>query len=175
MYTGKHYLRRFVNHCSRNSAHRATALLAATVAPARAQVTTTGIIRVAATDEAGLPVPSATVTAAAEDAATTRIGFTDAAGLVELRALNPSARYVVTVELSGFQTSPQADVLVRAGQTASLAVRLAVGNVTETVVVTAAPPVVDVTSAVVAEDITLDLTEAVPTRRRPGTRRRSRA
>ena len=39
---------------------------------------------------------------------------------------------------------------------------LTIGNVTATVVVTAASPVVDVTSAVVAEDITLDLTEAVP-------------
>ena len=54
---------------------------------------------------------------------------------------------------------------MRAGQTASLAVRLAVRNVTETVVVTAAPPVVDVTSAVSAEDTTLDLTKAVPTGR----------
>ena len=107
----------------------------------------------------------AAVTAAAEDAATTRVAFTDAAGLAELRALNPSARYVVTVELAGFRTSRQAGVLVRAGQTASLAMGLAVGNVNETVVVTAAPPVVDVTSAVVAEDITLDLTEAVPTGR----------
>ena len=133
--------------------------------PVSAQVTTTGNIRVAATDRDGLPVPGAAVTAAAEDAATTRVGFTDAAGLAELRALNPSARYVVTVELAGFRTSRQAGVLVRAGQTASLAVGLAVGNVTETVVVTAAPPVVDVTSAVVAEDITLDLTEAVPTGR----------
>ena len=132
---------------------------------ARAQVTTTGNIRVAATDQDGLPVPGAAVTAAAEDAATTRVAFTDATGLAELRALNPSARYVVTVELAGFRTSRQAGVLVRAGQTASLAVGLAVGNVTETVVVTAAPPVVDVTSAVVAEDITLDLTEAVPTGR----------
>ncbi len=130
-----------------------------------AQVTTTGNIRITATDQDGLPVPGATVTAAAEDAATTRVGFTDAAGLAELRALGPSARYVVTVELAGFRTSRQADVLVRAGQTASLAVRLAVGDVAETVVVTAAPPVVDVTSAVVAEDITLELTEAVPTGR----------
>ena len=97
--------------------------------------------------------------------ATTRVAFTDAAGLAELRALNPSARYVVTVELAGFRTSRQAGVLVRAGQTASLAMGLAVGNVNETVVVTAAPAVVDVTSAVVAEDITLDLTEAVPTGR----------
>lgn len=151
------------------SMRRAAALLALLIAaapvPARAQVTTTGIVRVAVTDQAGLPVPGATVTAAAEDAATTRVAFTDAAGLAELRALNPSARYVVAVELSGFRTTRRTDVLVRAGQTASLAVRLAVGALTETVVVTAAPPVVDVTSAVVAEDITLDLTEAVPTGR----------
>ena len=141
------------------------ALIVAGALPAPAQVTTTGNIRVAVSDQAGLPIPGATVTAAAEDAATTRVGFTDGAGLAELRALNPSAGYVVTVELQGFQTTQRADVLVRAGQTASLAVRMAVGNVTETVVVTAAPPVVDVTSAVVAEDITLDLTEAVPTGR----------
>ena len=108
------------------------------------------------------PAPPTRVVAASSAAA---VMFTDGSGLVELRALNPSSRYVVTVELAGFRTSRQADVLVRAGQTASLAVRLAVGNVTETVVVTAAPPVVDVTSATVAEDITLDLTEAVPTGR----------
>ena len=60
----------------------------------------------------------------------------------ELAALNPSARYVVTVELQGFQASRQEDFLVRAGQTASTAVTLTVGNVTDTVVVTAASPVV---------------------------------
>ena len=110
-------------------------------------------------------VPGATVTAAAEDAATTRVAVTDMRGEAELAALNPSTRYVVTVELQGFQTSRQEDFLVRAGQTASARVTLTAGNVTETVVVTAASPVVDVTSAVVAEDITLDLTEAVPTGR----------
>ena len=133
--------------------------------PARAQVATTGNIRVAVVDEEGLPVPGAVVTAAADDAATTRVAFTDIRGLAELRALNPSAGYEVTVELAGFQTTLQADILVRTGQTASVAVRLQVGSLTETVSVTAAPPVVDVTSAVVAEDITLDLTEAVPTGR----------
>ena len=132
---------------------------------AGAQVTTTGNIRVVVTDQDGLAVPGATVTAAAEDAATTRVVVTDIRGEAELAALNPSTRYVVTVELQGFQTSRQEDFLVRAGQTASARVTLTAGNVTETVVVTAASPVVDVTSAVVAEDITLDLTEAVPTGR----------
>ena len=140
-------------------------LIAIGPAPARAQVTTTGNIRVVVTDQAGLLVPGVTVTAAAEDTATTRGAITDRQGLAELSALHPSARYVVTVELQGFQTTRQEDFLVRAGQTASTEVTLRVGNVAETVVVTAASPVVDVTSAVVAEDITLDLTEAVPTGR----------
>ncbi len=130
------------------------ALLAAlTPGRAPAQVTTTGNIRVAVTDQDGLAVPGATVTAAAEDAATTRVAVTDTRGLAELAALHPSARYVVTVELQGFQAIRQEDFLVRAGQTASTAVTLTVGNVTDTVVVTVASPVVDVTSAVVAEDI----------------------
>ena len=140
-------------------------LLVIAPGPTGAQVTTTGNIRVVVTDEAGLTIPGAMVTAAAEDAATTRIAVTDVQGLAELRAPNPSARYVVTVELQGFRTSRQTDVLVRAGQTASTEASLTVGSVTETVMVTAAAPVVDVTSAVVAEDITLDLTEAVPTGR----------
>ena len=108
------------------------ALLAA-LTPGRvpAQVTTTGNIRVTVTDQDDLVVPGATVAAAAEDAATTRVAVTDARGLAELAALNPSARYVVTVELQGFQTIRQEDFLVRAGQTASIAVTLTVGNVTE--------------------------------------------
>ena len=144
----------------------AVLLLAAAVKlPVQAQVTTTGTVRVVVADQAGLPIPGATVTASAEDAATTRVAFTDRRGMAELRALSPSARYEVVVELAGFRTTRQGGVLVRAGQTASVALRLEVGSLTETVAVTAAPPVVDVTSAVVSEDITLDLTEAVPTGR----------
>ena len=90
------------------------------------------------------------MTAAAEDAATTRVAVTDMRGEAELAALNPSTRYVVTVEFQGFQTSRRAqgfsgrqeDFLVRAGQTASARVTLTAGNVTETVVVTAASPAV---------------------------------
>ena len=94
-----------------------------------------------------------------------RVETTDAEGLAELRALSPSARYFVTVELDGFQTVRQAGVLVRAGQSVQVVAQLAAGSVSETVNVIAAPPVVDIRSAVVAEDITLDLTEAVPTGR----------
>ena len=77
-------------------------LLAAMAAgSAGAQVTTTGNIRVFVTDQDSLAVPGATVTAAAEDAATTRVAVTDLRGEAELAALNPSTRYVVTVDTSG--------------------------------------------------------------------------
>ncbi|MYI74551.1 MAG: carboxypeptidase regulatory-like domain-containing protein [Acidobacteria bacterium] len=88
-------------------------LVAIGTGSAHAQVTTTGNIRIAVTDQDGLSVPGATVTAAAEDTATTRVAVTDIRGLAELGALQPSARYVLTVELQGFQTSRQEDFLVR--------------------------------------------------------------
>ena len=69
------------------------ALLAA-LTPGRspAQVTTTGNIRVAVTDQGGLPVPGATVTAAAEDAATTRVAVTDTLGLAVATPTTRQAR-----------------------------------------------------------------------------------
>ena len=143
----------------------AVVLLLATTGVATAQVPTTGTIRVAVTDSAGLPIPGATVSATAEDSTTTRIAVTDIQGMAELSSLNPSAVYVLTVELPGFQTLNQEAILVRAGQSVLLDLELTVGGVAESILITAATPEVDVTSAMVAEDITLQLTEAVPTGR----------
>ena len=76
-------------------------LIAIGPAPARAQVTTTGNISVVVTDRAGLLVPGVTVTAAAEDTATTRGAVTDRQGLAELSALHPSARYAALLPVGG--------------------------------------------------------------------------
>ncbi len=58
---------RFASRLPKSSIHRTVALLALLIATApalaRAQVTTTGIIRVAVTDQGDLPIPGATVTA----------------------------------------------------------------------------------------------------------------
>ena len=58
---------RFTSRLPKSSKHRTVALLALLIATApalaRAQVTTTGIIRVAVTDQDDLPIPGATVTA----------------------------------------------------------------------------------------------------------------
>ena len=143
----------------------AVVLVLASSGLAWAQVTTMGGMQVRVVGPDGLAIPGASVLAAAEDAATTRTAVTNSLGIAELIGLSPSSQYVVTVELDGFQTLRRENVLVRAGQTVQLPVTLNLGTVAEAITVTAQSPVVDVTSAVVAEDITLQLTEAVPTGR----------
>jgi hypothetical protein len=133
--------------------------------PAVAQVTETGTIEVIVQDQAGLAIPGVTVLATAPDSVTKRTAVTDAEGRALLVGLAPSAQYVVTTELSGFRSTRNENVLVRSGQTASLRVALAVGGVTEQVQVTADSPIVDTRSATTGQDITLQLTESLPTGR----------
>jgi hypothetical protein len=132
---------------------------------AYAQVSTSGTIEVVVLDSDGRVVPGATVTASASDTVSRRTQVTDANGRVRLEALAPSTMYAVSVELSGFRAWRNENVLVRSGQVTTLNSQLTVGGVTETVQVTATSPVVDITSATTGGDITLDLTEALPTGR----------
>jgi hypothetical protein len=141
------------------------ALLVAFAGTASAQVANTGTILVTVEDSDGGRLPGVTVTATAADTITRRTAVTDGQGVASLEALAPSAQYVVTVELQGFQSGSRAQILVRAGQTTSIPFTLGVAGLTEVVEVTAASPVVDVKSATSGQDITLQLTESLPTGR----------
>jgi hypothetical protein len=139
--------------------------LAAFGRPAAAQVTETGTIEVVVQDQAGAAVPGANVVAQATDSVTKREAVTDSEGRAVLVGLAPSAQYVVTTELTGFRPTRNEKVLVRSGQTVSLKIALAIGGVTEQVQVTADSPIVDTKSATTGQDITLQLTESLPTGR----------
>jgi hypothetical protein len=132
---------------------------------ATAQVANTGSILVTVEDSDGGRLPGVTVTATAADTITRRTAVTDAQGVANLEALAPSTQYVVTVELPGFQNGTRPQILVRAGQTTSIPFTMSVAGLTEVVQVTAASPVVDVKSATSGQDITLQLTESLPTGR----------
>ena len=132
---------------------------------AHAQVATTGTIQIVVADKDGGRLPGVTVTAEAADVVTKRTAVTDATGTAVLEALAPSSQYKVTMTLSGFADQARENVLVRSGQTASLNVTLQIAGLTEAVTVTAASPVVDVRSATAGQDITLQLTESLPTGR----------
>jgi hypothetical protein len=132
---------------------------------ASAQVSNTGTIEVVVEDADGGRLPGVTVTATAPDTVTKRTAVTDGQGVATLDQLAPSAQYTIVAELSGFQNQTVNKVLVRTGQTASLRVTLSIAGLTEAVTVTAATPIVDVKSATVGQDITLQLTESLPTGR----------
>jgi hypothetical protein len=133
--------------------------------PATAQVSTTGTIVVTVQDPDGGRLPGVVVTAKAADSVTTRSAVTNEEGVATLEALAPSALYEISAQLSGFQDQIRPNVLVRSGQTTALPMTLSLGNVTEAVTVTAASPIVDTRSATSGQDITLQLTESLPTGR----------
>jgi hypothetical protein len=138
-------------------------LLAAT--GARAQVETQGRIVVIVEDPQGSRLPGAAVTASAPDTVTSREAVTNDIGEATLVALSPSAQYTVTVQMPGFAGAVNENVLVRSGSTATLHIRLNLASVAETVTVTSETPLVDTRSASTGQDVTLDLTESLPTAR----------
>jgi hypothetical protein len=141
-------------------------LLLTSVGTGWAQVSTTGSIQVVLEDPQGGRLPGVTVSASANDVVTTRQAVSDAEGVASLEALAPSANYTVRASLSGFRDMERTNILVRSGQVTTLRVQLTLSTVTETVTVQGqTTPVVDVTRAVSGTDITLQLTESLPTGR----------
>ena len=132
---------------------------------AAAQVVGTGTVEVTVLDSSGSAIPGVLVSAEATDTTTKRSAVTDATGKAVIRALEPSERYIVTSAITGFNTDRYENVLVRSGQVTSLSVTLAVGGVTEQIQVRAESPLVDTTRATRGQDITLQLTESLPTGR----------
>src|SRR5918992_1621928 len=103
--------------------------------PARAQVT--GTISGYVQDQSASRVPGATVTAELTGQQLVRSTQSNETGFFDLQAL-PRGLYVVKVEIAGFQTQIQRDVEVTAGANVRLDFSLAVGGVTEQVVVAGA-------------------------------------
>jgi hypothetical protein len=143
----------------------ALVVLVGMAGPAVAQVSTTGTIVVTVQDPDGGRLPGVVVTAKAADTVTTRSAVTNEEGVATLEALAPSALYEISAQLSGFQDLIRPNILVRSGQTVSVPLTLSLGNVTEAITVTAATPLVDTRSATSGQDITLQLTESLPTGR----------
>src|SRR5687767_105648 len=139
-------------------------LLIAVIGPAFAQ-STTGTIDVLVTDSSGAPLPGVTVTAPASDTNTRRTESTGADGKASLVSLQPSTKYVVETSLEGFGKAQNTNVLVRSAQTAMVRVTLQMASVSESITVTADAPIVDTTSASVGQELTLELTESLPTGR----------
>ena len=119
-------------------------LLLASAVPITAQ-TNGGIIGVVA-DVSGAVLSCVTVTATgAALQVPSIVDVSDAKGEYRLSPLPPGT-YTVTFELSGFQTVKREDVRLALGFTATLDQALGLGSLQETVTVSGASPLVDVTN-----------------------------
>ena len=130
-----------------------------------AQVDTKGTIVVQVEDSQDRRLEGALVDAAAPDTVTSREAVTNALGEAILPAMDPSARYVVSVQLDRFTPARHEAILVRAGTTVTVRAKLEIAGISEEVTVTAETPLVDTSRAIQGQDITLDLTESLPTGR----------
>jgi hypothetical protein len=128
--------------------------------PAAAQQTTGSIIgRV--TDSQGAGVPGATVQAGNQDTGLLRATSTDRAGLYRLDGL-PVGVYDLAVHLPGFTSLARPGVIVHIGAATDIDAVLGVAQVTETITVTAASPLVSTTSSAMGQVVDVERIQNLP-------------
>jgi hypothetical protein len=129
----------------------ALALALFSAGPARAQVsgaTLSGLI----TDENGGPVPDANVAVKNLGTGAVRELKTNSDGFYSTPNLIPGS-YEVRVAAKGFQTLVQKEITLNVGAQQSLNLSLKVGQLTQTVEVSAAPPEVQTTSSTISDTV----------------------
>ena len=134
--------------------------LFAVVAPALAQQTT-GIIIGRILDDQGAAIPGATVLATNPSTGFNRTAVSDAEGVYRLSAL-PVGNYDLNVELPGFTSVDQKGVIVNVGQTITLDFALKVANVSETITVTGASPLIEASVSSVGGVVDIGRIESIP-------------
>jgi hypothetical protein len=143
-------------------------LVAALAAPSRLyaqSATNTSAIEGRVVDESGAALPGVTVTIASPALQTPQIdGQTDDGGRYRFTAL-PRGVYSLTFTLSGFQKISRPDVNVDAGFVATVDIKMAVGQLEESITVTGQSPVIDVRTTTVTSNIKKDVIETLPTSR----------
>ena len=141
---------------------RVIGLLALLLSAAPAWAQDAGIAGVAK-DTSGAVLPGVTVTASSPALIEKeRVAITDAEGRYVITQLRPG-EYRVTFALDGFSTVVREGVRLAAGFTANIEGEMRVGSLQETITVTGASPVVDVTNVRRQTVVTNELLEALPT------------
>jgi len=137
-----------------------TVALAAAGRSALAQEVTASIVGTV-TDSSGAPITGADVTATDTDRGTVLTVKTNDQGAYNLLRL-PIGSYTVKVTASGFQTATHAPFTLVLNQTARIDVQMKVGQVSESVEVTGAAPVLQTESPEVSTLISANAVTEVP-------------
>ena len=120
-----------------------------------------GTISGAVTDQTGATVPGAAVVIREIHTGAVNRTTSDAAGQYTVPFLLPGS-YSVTATLAGFQTLVRNNITLQAQEHPIVDLRLSVGNISETVTVSAAPPLIDQANASVGTVIATRSVEDLP-------------
>jgi Carboxypeptidase regulatory-like domain/TonB-dependent Receptor Plug Domain len=114
------------------------------------------------TDQSGGVLPGVTVNVTNKTTGQVRSVNTGSDGSFIFPDLDPG-RYSVRVELTGFSSSQVDDINILLGKTLKLDTQLRVGNLTETVTVSAETvPVIDLTTTTIAHNVTAEEFDRIP-------------
>ncbi|MBM3806963.1 MAG: TonB-dependent receptor [Acidimicrobiia bacterium] len=142
----------------------AAVLLGVLLAGSPANAQTTGSINGTVTDHTGAVLPGVTVTATSPAQMGVQTAVTNPQGVYRFPSLVPGT-YTVSYDLSGFSTVRRDGIIVNLGFTATVNVQLSLAALTETVTVSGASPVVDVTSTTSTFNVTSQMLESLPNAR----------
>lgn len=134
--------------------------VSAIAAPALAQQSTSEV-RGRAVDAQQAALPGVTITVTNQDTGVYRTTVSNGDGAYFVSGLAPGM-YSIAAELQGFKKYARKDLRLDLGHTTSLDVQLEIGNMTESVTVTAETPLVDVTSKQVGGNITSNEMMSLP-------------
>lgn len=133
--------------------------------PLSAQTDQTGVLEGKVQDVAGAAVAQADVRIALEDGSYPQVTQSDASGAFRLGFLKPGA-YVLRVRAIGFRPVDLTSVRIRAGQVTTLTVVSNAAAVQlETIVVTAARPLIDRTTTEFSTTLESEVVEMLPASR----------
>ena len=125
-------LKRFVAVCAVGGA-----IFLGSVTPAQLSAqTNTALVAGTVLDQAGHPLPNATVSIKNEATGAVRTAVTDSDGHFKADGVS-TGMYSITVSATGFATTNKSEVEVAVGKSDDLSIALAVGSVSQTVEVTA--------------------------------------
>jgi hypothetical protein len=140
-----------------------SAIIQVVPSPAAAQSATTGAIAGEVRDATGLPLPGVAVEASSPALIEkTRTVVTDTAGRYQITELRPGV-YTITFSLPGFNNFRREALELNTGFTATVNADLKPGGVEETITVTGASPVVDITNVRSQNVLTREILDALPT------------
>ncbi|HEV2425251.1 MAG TPA: carboxypeptidase regulatory-like domain-containing protein [Terriglobia bacterium] len=120
-----------------------------------------GEITGSVTDPSGAVVPGATITATNTATGVPQTTLSTSAGTYTLHRL-PVGTYTVAAEAKGFRQAQATQVTLDVSQQREVNFTLAVGGVTATVEVSAAPPLIDTTNATLANVVSSEQVENLP-------------